>query len=288
MLPRAAHTAGEMKKAACAPSKHHSALCQICRHPDREEIDRDFLHWTHADALVREYGLGSSRAVYRHAHACGLYERRQKRLRFALYRIVEHVSEIKPTPAVILGAIRLIYQMDQKEKECRSPESGSGGGKSGDSAVHYTIDSYPYFDDCFEPLPKEAKAAEAAATPRTGRGDPAPTETGQESRSLGTAPTNEAAGTSGRGAVPAPACGAGRPVPTSSVGVSPAAVDRSDVGAKATRPQPPPASDPKPPPVKPSAPAKGMWRSLAGRRGRWARRGHVIVPHTLGPGAGPP
>ena len=249
-----------MKKTATAPSKHHSALCQICRHPDREEIDREFLHWTHADALVREYGLGSSRAVYRHAHACGLYEKRGKRLRFALERIVEHVSEIKPTPAVILGAIRLIYQMDQKERD--SLESGSGGGKGEHSPVHYTIDSYPYFEDCFEPLPKEAKAPEPAAASEISALK-SPISSAQRPPS--------APGTGCRGAVPAPAV-----------------MDRSDEGTRATRPQPPPASGPKPAAAKPPAPTKVLWRSLAGRRGRWARRGHVIVPRTPDSGAGPP
>ncbi len=224
-LPCPAQTAGEMKKSASLPSKHHSALCQICRHPDREEIDSEFLHWTHPEALAREYGLGSSRAVYRHAHARGLLEQRRERLRSALERIIEHVSEIKPTAAVILGAIRLIYQMDQKERERGSPESGSGDSKSGHSPVRFTIDSYPYFDDCFEPLPAEASEVQTSHPKAT-----KPPEPASATAAAVAVPAPATCG-SGRGdlrspasLVPAPAHGAGRPAPTSPVGISPAAV----------------------------------------------------------------
>ena len=278
-----------MKRAASAPSKHHSALCQICRHADREEIDWEFLHWTHAEALVREYGLGSSRAVYRHARACGLYEKRGKRLRFALERIVEHVGEIKPTPAVILGAIRLIYQMDQKEQERASRESGAGGSKGEHSPVHYTIDSYPYFDDCFEPLPKEAKAPEAGQGRTADPSPPFPRHGGRDrvrdDKSTATAKERPAA-TKALGPAAAPKAGRGsRPegsgFGTASTNDAPGTGCRGAVPAPTTR-----VVDARTAEAPPSA--KVLWRSLAGRRGRWARRGHVIVPRSPDSGAVPP
>ncbi len=99
-----------------AALRRHRAQCQICRHPDCKEIERQFLDWTTPHEIAENYGLGSYRTVYRHAHALGLFEGRNVSLRFALNRLIEHVGHLKPTPSVALGAIRLAYQMNQKQQ----------------------------------------------------------------------------------------------------------------------------------------------------------------------------
>ena len=55
----------------------HRAQCRICRHPRREEIEWEFLDWVPGREIAETYKLGSSRAVYRHAHAHDLLRRRR-------------------------------------------------------------------------------------------------------------------------------------------------------------------------------------------------------------------
>jgi hypothetical protein len=50
----------------------HSAGCKICSHPDREEIERDFVNWRSPAVIAKEHGLKDRTSVYRHAHALGL------------------------------------------------------------------------------------------------------------------------------------------------------------------------------------------------------------------------
>lgn len=136
----------------------HRARCRVCRHPQREEIEREFLDWESPRSIAAKWKIASYRAIYRHAHAVGLFEKRRGRLLFAVEQIIEYVGEIPPTPSVILGAIRLAYQMEQKERE-RSP-GGSGRGR-GYTPVEITVDDYPYFKDCFERRPAEASKVQA-------------------------------------------------------------------------------------------------------------------------------
>ncbi len=96
--------------------RRHRAQCQICRHPDCAEIEQEFLDWTTPREIAETYHLGSYRTVYRHAHALGLFEARGATLRFALDRLIEHVSQVTPTAAVVLAAIRLAHQIDQKQQ----------------------------------------------------------------------------------------------------------------------------------------------------------------------------
>jgi hypothetical protein len=45
----------------------------MSRHPHREAIDQDFLHWRSPEILARVYGIPDHSAIYRHVHATGLY-----------------------------------------------------------------------------------------------------------------------------------------------------------------------------------------------------------------------
>jgi hypothetical protein len=90
----------------------HSSQCTICRHPQRAEIERDFLDWLGPRKIAREYGLSSQSTLYRHAHALGLFHRRRHTLQFALGRLIEQVDDVKPTAASIISAIRLMTKLN--------------------------------------------------------------------------------------------------------------------------------------------------------------------------------
>lgn len=122
----------EKRNAVSLPARRprlsmHAAKCSICRHPQRAEIESDFLDWVGAWTIVREYGLGSHTAVYRHAHAFGLFARRDRCARIALGRLIEQVDDVKPTAASIVSAIRLLAKLTSQNESGDEIESIEGG-----------------------------------------------------------------------------------------------------------------------------------------------------------------
>lgn len=87
------------------PPDHHSRKCTVCNHPSRLAIEEEFLHWASPDAISHHYSVGW-RAVYRHAHALGLFEERGRNLRSALGHIIEHANHAMPSAGTIVRAIR--------------------------------------------------------------------------------------------------------------------------------------------------------------------------------------
>jgi hypothetical protein len=83
----------------------HEAECRICSHERREEIERDFISWRSPAAIAKEYGLKDRSTVYRHAHALNLGPNRQRNVRAALERIIEHAGEVEVNAAAVVSAV---------------------------------------------------------------------------------------------------------------------------------------------------------------------------------------
>lgn len=83
----------------------HAAECKICHHPQQEEIERDFVNWRSAAAITRQYGLGNRSTVYRHAHALGLFPKRQRNVRAALEKIIEQAGDVEVNAAAVVTAV---------------------------------------------------------------------------------------------------------------------------------------------------------------------------------------
>lgn len=91
---------------ARAALRRHARKCSVCRHPNRTEIEQDFLCWHSPDAIAKNYGIADHSSIYRHAHAAGLFERRNQTLRLALGPIIEKAMTVRVTAdAVIRAAI---------------------------------------------------------------------------------------------------------------------------------------------------------------------------------------
>jgi hypothetical protein len=86
---------------------NHRARCAVCRHPQREEIERDLLDWINFREVARTYKLSSHMSAYRHARALGLLHKRRHNLLAALDRIIEHAATVKPSASAVVSAIRL-------------------------------------------------------------------------------------------------------------------------------------------------------------------------------------
>lgn len=95
----------------------HRAQCRICRHAQREEIEREFLDWVPAREIAAEYKLGSHRAVYRHAHALSLFRARRGNIERVLDNIIERSGEAKITAASVVSAIRLLVELNMPETQ---------------------------------------------------------------------------------------------------------------------------------------------------------------------------
>jgi hypothetical protein len=61
--------------------ERHERYCKICRHEQREAIEQDFIAWHSPEEIARDYRLADRRGVYRHAHATGLFEKRDRNIR---------------------------------------------------------------------------------------------------------------------------------------------------------------------------------------------------------------
>lgn len=84
----------------------HKRTCSVCGHAQREEIESAFIAWRSAAAIAEEYGLTDRASVYRHAHALGLFPRRQRNVRAALERIIEKAGEVDVTASAVVAAVQ--------------------------------------------------------------------------------------------------------------------------------------------------------------------------------------
>jgi hypothetical protein len=84
--------------------ERHSRKCQICHHPDREQIEEDFLHWRRPHSMSNEYGF-SETVIFRHGHAMGLFTLRRENLRLALDNIIQ-IGTTTTNGDTIIRAIR--------------------------------------------------------------------------------------------------------------------------------------------------------------------------------------
>jgi hypothetical protein len=84
----------------------HKRNCSVCSHPQRAEIEADFISWRSPAAIAKEYGLADRTSVYRHAHALRLFPKRQRNVRAALERIIEQAGEVDVTAPAVVAAIQ--------------------------------------------------------------------------------------------------------------------------------------------------------------------------------------
>jgi len=91
---------------------HHALKCVICNHPDRADLEEDFVSWRNVELIQKDYQLPNFRGVYRHARATGLYQRRRENLRFAAELLIEHADQSEPSPDAILRAIHICARLN--------------------------------------------------------------------------------------------------------------------------------------------------------------------------------
>jgi hypothetical protein len=93
-------------KSRAASLGRHRRNCTVCAHPKCAEIEADFVSWRSPEVIAQEYGLADRASVYRHAHAFGLFPKRQRNVRAALERIIEKAGEVDVTAAAVVAAVQ--------------------------------------------------------------------------------------------------------------------------------------------------------------------------------------
>jgi hypothetical protein len=68
-----------LDRAAWVRMERHARTCSICRHPQRYDIERDFICWERPFAIALRSSVCTS-GLYRHAHATGLFKLRRQAL----------------------------------------------------------------------------------------------------------------------------------------------------------------------------------------------------------------
>src|ERR1700752_330385 len=84
----------------------HRRNCSICAHERQEEIEADFIGWRSPATIAAEYELAYRASVYRHAHALGMFAKRQRNVRAALERIIERAGEVDVTASAVVAAVQ--------------------------------------------------------------------------------------------------------------------------------------------------------------------------------------
>jgi hypothetical protein len=83
----------------------HESGCKLCRHPNREDIEREWVDWGNTVQIAKQYSLTRD-SIYRHAHALDLFAKRQRNIRKALERIIEQAGVVEVNASAVVSAIQ--------------------------------------------------------------------------------------------------------------------------------------------------------------------------------------
>jgi hypothetical protein len=89
---------------------HHARHCSICNHPEREGLEEEFLRWENPYNTALDYGV-KERAIYRHAHALRLYDKRERNVKYALGHVIQRLDSIDISSDAAIRAVRLFTRL---------------------------------------------------------------------------------------------------------------------------------------------------------------------------------
>lgn len=90
----------------------HRRNCSVCAHPERLEIEAEFIAWRSPASLAQQYGLADRSSIYRHARALNLLTKRERNLRGALVRIIEKVDDVPVTSGAVVAAVAALAKIN--------------------------------------------------------------------------------------------------------------------------------------------------------------------------------
>ena len=123
---KASRTRRRTAKTAPEPSTRlsrlelHQAHCGICGDELQEEIDERFVNWDCVSQIANDYEIDRS-ALYRHAHATGLFPRRDRNIRRALGHIIHEASRVDVTADSVVRAVKVLAHINARGEWVNPP-----------------------------------------------------------------------------------------------------------------------------------------------------------------------
>lgn len=97
-------SSGVRPKGSSAQQRHERD-CTVCCHPDRQQIEQDWVGWGSTTRIAKQHKLTRD-SLYRHAHALGLFAKRRLNIRTALEQIIEKAETVKVNAGSVVAAIQ--------------------------------------------------------------------------------------------------------------------------------------------------------------------------------------
>lgn len=113
---------GSAKAKAALSSFRHDRKCCVCRHPERDEIEKEFLRWRSPERIAKDFGIANHSSIYRHAHATGLFAQRATHLKLSLSPLIERAVTVPVTADSVIRAIIAFAHIDDEGKWVNPPK----------------------------------------------------------------------------------------------------------------------------------------------------------------------
>jgi hypothetical protein len=102
----------------------HSRRCSICSHPDRDAIEGEFIRWRSPQKIAKDYDLPDRTAIYRHAHASGLFQARRSHIGRVLESFLETIDDSPPSDFdPVTRAVRVYAHLDHQGNWLEAPRT---------------------------------------------------------------------------------------------------------------------------------------------------------------------
>jgi hypothetical protein len=94
----------------------HKTHCKVCKHQNLAEIETQFVAWEPPSSIARRNRLNVL-GLFRHAHALGLFAKRDSNVRAALSRIIEKGMRLREvTASAVVQAIAVFSKINAAGK----------------------------------------------------------------------------------------------------------------------------------------------------------------------------
>ncbi len=100
----------------------HDRKCCVCRHPERDEIEKEFLRWRSPERIAKDFAIANHSSIYRHAHATGLFAQRATHLKLSLSPLIERAVTVPVTADSIIRAVIAFAHIDDEGKWVNPPK----------------------------------------------------------------------------------------------------------------------------------------------------------------------
>jgi hypothetical protein len=113
----------------------HERKCGVCRHPEREAIEQDYLDWRSPETIARDYGIADHSSIYRHIRATGLRAKRNAPARRMLESIFERGVTGPITGSTIIRAVWAYTHLNDSGEWVEPPKVARVVRKSSQAAT---------------------------------------------------------------------------------------------------------------------------------------------------------